>query len=190
MPSRWTGSNEPSYSVYRGAAPTRRCLASQGHEDDDPVFFFSTRHLRRTWEYVREKAGIPHVRLNDLKHACAASMARSGMQLRELQKRLGHATITMTQRYAVYSPPAASIHYDAAIRRMGMGGEVPALVPVVEAEKKAAPEPEGPEAASRQGGGGGIRGQGAVRRLGTEHTRTVRAGVKNPQARYDADSLC
>ena len=83
---------------------------------------------------------------------------------------------------AVYSPPTASVHYDAALKWMGMRGEVPVVVPVVEAEKEVAPEPEGPEAASRQGGGGGIRGQGAVRRLDTEHARAARAGVKAPQS--------
>ena len=55
------------------------------------------------------------------------------------------------------------------------------------------------EAAPLQGGRAGIRGQSAVRRLDTEHTRAARAGahtraaragVKNPQARYDVDKLC
>ena len=38
-------------------------------------------------------------------------------------ERLGHATITMTQRYAVYAPPIASVHYQAALNGMGMAGD-------------------------------------------------------------------
>ncbi len=64
------------------------------------------------------------------------------------------------ERYAVYVPPTASVHYDAALEHMGLGGEapdVPTVVPTPRPDEEAAPEPEGPEAASRQGGGGGIR---------------------------------
>ena len=50
-------------------------------------------------------------------------------------------------------------------------------------DDEAAPKPEGPDGASRQSGGVGFRRQVAARRLDTEHTRAVRAGVKNPQAR-------
>ena len=39
--------------------------------------------------------------------------------------RLGHASITMTQRYAVYAPPIESVHYRAALHGMGMAGETP-----------------------------------------------------------------
>ena len=123
----------------------------------------TNRQLRRAWERIREEAGLDDVRFHDLRHTYAVWCAKAGMPLVELQQRLGHATITMTQRYAVYSPPTASVHYDAALRRMGMGSEVPVDVPVVRADEEAAPEPDGPEAASRQGGGGGIRTHKPVR---------------------------
>ena len=44
----------------------------------------------------------------------------------ELRQRLGHATITMTQRYAVYAPPIQSVHYQAALDGMGMAGDTAA----------------------------------------------------------------
>jgi hypothetical protein len=93
--------------------------------------------------------------------------AKAGMPLVELQQRLGHATITMTQRYAVYCPPVTSVHYEAALRQMGMGSgeapDVPTVVPTPRPDEDAASEPEGPEAASRQGGGAGIRTHKPVR---------------------------
>ncbi len=56
----------------------------------------------------------------------AVHCAKSGMPIVELQIRLGHASITMTQRYAVYAPSIASVHYQAALHGMGMAGETPA----------------------------------------------------------------
>jgi integrase len=67
---------------------------------------------------VRYTAGLDGVRFHDLRYTCAVWCAKAGMPLVELQQRLGHATITTTQRYAVYSPPTASIHYYAALKRM------------------------------------------------------------------------
>ena len=59
-------------------------------------------------------------------------MAKAGMPIVELQQRLGHANIIMTQRYAIYSPPTASTHYSAALERMGMGRQKgsPAVIPM------------------------------------------------------------
>lgn len=52
------------------------------------------------------------------------------MPLGELQQRLGHATITMTMRYAVYQPPVASVHYDRALADMGLDDEHSRAAPV------------------------------------------------------------
>jgi hypothetical protein len=35
-------------------------------------------------------------------------------------QRLGHASIQMTMRYAVYQPPMVSTHYDLALADMGL----------------------------------------------------------------------
>ena len=45
----------------------------------------------------------------------------------------------------------------------GEAPDVPTVVPTPEGDEEAAPGPEGPEAASRQGGGGGIRTHKPVR---------------------------
>ena len=63
--------------------------------------------LRYAWECVRKKAGVSDVHFHDLRHTYAVHCTKAGMPIVELQQRLGHANITMTQRYAVYAPPIA-----------------------------------------------------------------------------------
>ena len=50
----------------------------------------------------------------------AVHCAKVGMPLVELQQRLGHATIAMTMRYAVYSPPVVSAHHQLALEGLGL----------------------------------------------------------------------
>ena len=76
--------------------------------------------LRPAWEAVRRAADLEDVWFHDLRHTYAVHCAKAGMPLGELQQRLGHASITMTMRYAVYQPPTASIHYSQALSDMGM----------------------------------------------------------------------
>jgi len=86
--------------------------------------------LRKAWEKIRAAAGLEDVRFHDLRHTYAVHCAKAGMPLGELQQRLGHASIVMTMRYAVYQPPMASTHYDRALSDMGLeGGSATTLVP-------------------------------------------------------------
>ncbi|GAB6059438.1 tyrosine-type recombinase/integrase [Desulfonatronum parangueonense] len=57
-------------------------------------YFFST------WNRIRKAAGIPDVRLHDLRHSYASFLVNSGRSLYEVQKLLGHSQISTTQRYA------------------------------------------------------------------------------------------
>lgn len=45
-------------------------------------------------------AGIPKIRFHDLRHTFATRLVREGVDLITVQHLLGHATITMTARYA------------------------------------------------------------------------------------------
>jgi integrase len=53
-----------------------------------------------TWNKIRKKAGIPDVRIHDLRHNFASLLVNNGRSLYEVQKLLGHADISTTQRYA------------------------------------------------------------------------------------------
>ncbi len=56
--------------------------------------------FHRTWDRIRKNAGIPDVRIHDLRHNFASLLVNKGRSLYEVQKLLGHADISTTQRYA------------------------------------------------------------------------------------------
>ena len=76
--------------------------------------------LRHAWEKTRKAAELEDVRFHDLRHTYAVHCSKAGMPLVELQQKLGHATITMTMRYAVYSPPVVSTHHQLALEGLGL----------------------------------------------------------------------
>ncbi len=56
--------------------------------------------LNKTWERIRVLAGIPDVRLHDLRHSFASDALMGGVPLAVIGKILGHRQPTTTQRYA------------------------------------------------------------------------------------------
>ena len=58
------------------------------------------RSINRTWENVRTAAGLPDVRLHDLRHSFASDALMSGVPLAVVGKMLGHKHDRTTQRYA------------------------------------------------------------------------------------------
>ncbi len=56
--------------------------------------------LCRSWKHTRRLAGIPDVRLHDLRHSVASDAIMSGVPLEVVGKMLGHRNYRTTQRYA------------------------------------------------------------------------------------------
>jgi len=52
------------------------------------------------WDAARKKAGMPELRVHDLRHSFASFLVNGGRSLYEVQKILGHTQIKTTQRYA------------------------------------------------------------------------------------------
>ena len=77
---------------------------SQGNNSDyifpSPKSDKPLKDFYRTWDKIRKKAGIPDVRIHDLRHNFASILVNHGRSLYEVQKLLGHANISTTQRYA------------------------------------------------------------------------------------------
>jgi len=58
------------------------------------------KHFYGSWHRIRTLAGLQDVRIHDLRHNFASLLVNHGRSLYEVQKLLGHADISTTQRYA------------------------------------------------------------------------------------------
>ena len=67
--------------------------------EDRPSF-----DVRSAWETALKEAEIESFRFHDLRHTYASWAAQSGMDIRRLQRLLGHKTLAMTQRYSHLGP--------------------------------------------------------------------------------------
>jgi integrase len=56
--------------------------------------------IKKGWDTIRKKAGLPDVRLHDLRHTHASHLVSSGLSLSIVGKLLGHTQASTTQRYA------------------------------------------------------------------------------------------
>jgi integrase len=56
--------------------------------------------IMKVWSRLRNKAGLPHLRIHDLRHQYASFLVNSGRTLYEVQQILGHSDPSVTQRYA------------------------------------------------------------------------------------------
>lgn len=52
------------------------------------------------WDICRKVAGLPEVRIHDLRHSFASALVNRGMTLYDVKELLGHANVVTTQRYA------------------------------------------------------------------------------------------
>lgn len=56
--------------------------------------------IMKVRERLRKKAGLPHLRIHDLRHSFASFLVNSGRTLYEVQQILGHSQSIVTERYA------------------------------------------------------------------------------------------
>ncbi|MDE2389660.1 MAG: site-specific integrase, partial [Betaproteobacteria bacterium] len=57
-------------------------------------------NIHKVWHRLREKAGLKHLRIHDLRHQYASFLVNSGRTLYEVQQIFGHSTSVVTQRYS------------------------------------------------------------------------------------------
>jgi len=87
-------------------APAVELLHGLPRIDDNPYVFVGTKErahlvgLQKVWHRLRNNAGLPDVRLHDLRHSFASVAAASGDSLLIIGKLLGHKNAASTQRYA------------------------------------------------------------------------------------------
>ena len=82
-------------------------------------------HIYQAWDTARKKAGLPDVRMHDLRHTFASLLINNGRSIYEVQKLLGHTQIKTTQRYAHLTQEtlldASNIGTAAMAATLGMG---------------------------------------------------------------------
>lgn len=61
--------------------------------------------LRQEWERVRAAAGLPGLRMHDLRHTFASWMVRGSVPLTVLRDLLGHSSLAVTSKYAHLARP-------------------------------------------------------------------------------------
>ena len=57
-------------------------------------------NISKIWDKIRNKAGLPNLRIHDLRHQAASNLINSGSSLYVVQQILGHSDPIITQRYA------------------------------------------------------------------------------------------
>ena len=70
--------------------------------------------IHKSWVKLRTKAGLPYLRIHDLRHSYAAFLVNSGRTLFEIQQILGHSQPQVTQRYSHLSTRTLQDAADAA----------------------------------------------------------------------------
>lgn len=63
---------------------------------DERIFYFGKHALRGEMKRVTGKAGLPEIRVHDMRHSHAALLINMGINMKELQRRLGHKSIRTT----------------------------------------------------------------------------------------------
>lgn len=71
------------------------------------------------WNTARKRAGLPELRMHDLRHTFASLLINGGRTLYEVQKILGHTQIKTTQRYSHLSQETLLAAADTAVEALG-----------------------------------------------------------------------
>jgi len=80
------------------------------------------RYVAKVWGRLRREAGLPRLRLHDLRHQFASFLVNDGRTLYEVQQILGHSSSKVTERYAHLSTRTLQEAAGSAAARLNGGG--------------------------------------------------------------------
>jgi len=86
-----------------------------------------------SWKTAVERAKLKDVVIHDLRHTFASRLVQRGVPLLNVSKLLGHASLTMTMRYAHLAPPDLNDAIAALDRPAKAGGDDEPETPTQEA---------------------------------------------------------
>ena len=61
-------------------------------------------YITRAFRKFQKQAGLPHIRLHDLRHSSATLLLCAGFSLKQFQEWLGHSDISTTANIYVHVP--------------------------------------------------------------------------------------
>ena len=105
--------------AHRRRQSEQRLLLGAGWRDNDLVFpnplgeAQPPETVSRVFRELVDKAGLPPIRLDDLRHGWATLVLQAGIHPKVVQERFGHATIAIT--LGTYSHVAPAMHEGAAV---------------------------------------------------------------------------
>ena len=73
-----------------------------------------------SWDNARRKAGMPELRIHDLRHSAASFLAAAGIDLYTIGKVLGHSNYKTTQRYAHLQSDQLIAAVEAGAAKLGV----------------------------------------------------------------------
>ena len=80
------------------------CKGSTGPSSVNPKTGKPFVSIFNAWNTVRKKAGIENLRIHDLRHSFASALVNNGVPIYDVQKLLGHQSISTTERYSHLAP--------------------------------------------------------------------------------------
>jgi len=87
---------QPKHVMSEFVFPSAR--SASGHVEE----------IKSQWQDIRTEAGIPDVRIHDLRHSYASILVNQGLPLQMVGQLLGHTQLTTTRRYAHLNDKAMS----------------------------------------------------------------------------------
>lgn len=113
------GKRVRSVPLTPAAVAVIEALKARNHSKSDYLFVnpkTGTRimSVHKRWDLLRKKAGLPHLRIHDLRHSFASFLVNDGRTLYEVQQILGHSDPKVTMRYAHLSGKAMATAANSA----------------------------------------------------------------------------
>lgn len=99
-------------------------LATLNTQDDHEYLFINRltglpyKDIQKIWQRIRHKAGLPELRIHDLRHQFASFLVNNGNSLFVIGQILGHSTPSVTQRYAHLSTQSLQAAANAASQQL------------------------------------------------------------------------
>ncbi len=98
--------------------------------------------ISQTFERIVKRAGVPRIRLHDVRHAHGTFLIKAGMPVKVVSERLGHGNPAFNIDTYQHVPPRHAIRSGADVRESDRPGGLYRLTPVeppVEGRKRSTP---------------------------------------------------